>query len=172
MPLQPGSLEVPLGKSSPNRILMRKAAIVALQIALLWALLWLGNRPHDVMSEFIGRHYPSPGAQNKQLLWTVLLSQAFVIEAAVCLPYAMLLAFVFKRLAVVTAVVLSAPFLLRAFFGLPYLSRPYGEALVCFHLFCHVAFLYGGAFLFDRHLRSGQRPTAQPPSFGSASAAA
>lgn len=68
--------------------------------------MWLLDYPHESISRFIGGHFPWP--LERSFRWPALVLERTLIEAAVCIPSAVVLAWRLPRYAVAIAALLAA----------------------------------------------------------------
>lgn len=118
-------------------------------ICLLLMGLWIWDRPHQMLSEAIGRHFPWSAAH--ALKWFSVLLERALIEALTCLPVAFVLARFMRTWAIPLASALCA---IEAIIVLPQLRfHPVGSHWWCFLLFfisIHFVFLVGGTACLRR----------------------
>lgn len=116
-------------------------------IVISLSTMWLLDFPHRNISKFVGQHFPWPVEHS--LKWPAVLLERTLIEAAVCIPAAIVLALRLRRFAVVIAVFLSAAFCARVAIDMPQ-ALP-GSGVSRFLLMIavmHTAFLVGATAYF------------------------
>jgi hypothetical protein len=118
-------------------------------IGLLLMGLWIWDRPHQMLSEAIGRHFAWPAAH--ALKWFAVLLERTLIEAFTCLPVAFVLVRFMRTWALTIAIALWA---IEAVIVLPQLRfHPIGSHWLSFLLFfigVHFLFLVGGTVCLRR----------------------
>jgi hypothetical protein len=104
----------PRAPVSDGALLKPRVNVWDIMIVMSLLAMWLLKFPHDGISRFIGQHFPWPA--ERSLKWPALLLERTLIEAAVCIPAAIVLALRLRRRAVVIALLLSVVFCSRIAF--------------------------------------------------------
>ena len=152
------------GRLPPRRVLARLRSVlwVVTRGVLVLAMCLLAIPYRDTISDFVGAHFPWP--EGRWLISASIFAENFLIEALVCLPFVLPMALVFRRGAVLAAMAVSLPVVLRAVSEMPHHRNGiYGSIIVGFVALCHFLFLVGGTAIARAKVRERERDAAAAP---------
>jgi len=144
------------------RARLRSVLWVIARGVLVLAMCLLAIPYRDMISDFVGAHFPWP--EGRWLISASIFAENFIIEALVCLPLVLPMALVFSRGAVLAAMAVSLPVVLRAVSEMPHHRNGiYGSIIVGFVALCHFLFLAGGTAIARANVKERGRDAVAAP---------